>query len=55
MVDLNLLERKARGQTLLLGVLIIALALGAVALAWSQRATIGQIITTGHGKNAAGS
>ena len=54
-VDLRLLERKARGQTLLLGVLIIALALGAVALAWSQRATIGQIITTGHGKNAAGS
>ena len=54
-VDLSPLKRKARGQTLLLGVLIIALALGAVALAWSQRATIGQIITTGHGKNAAGS
>jgi hypothetical protein len=54
-VDLSLLERKARGQTLLLGVLIIALALGAVALAWSQRATIAQIITTVHGKNATGS
>jgi hypothetical protein len=53
-VDLSLLERKARRRTLLLGVLIAALALGAVALAWSQRATIGQIITTVHGKNAAG-
>jgi hypothetical protein len=53
-VDLNLLERKARGQTFLLGVLIIALGLGAVARAWSQRATVGQIITTAHGKNAAG-
>jgi hypothetical protein len=54
-VDLSLLERKARGQRLLLGVLIIALAIAAVALAWSQRATIEQIITTVHAKNAAGS
>jgi hypothetical protein len=54
-VDLSLLEQKARRQTLLLGDLIITLALGAVALAWSQRATIAQIITTVHGKNAAGS
>jgi hypothetical protein len=53
-VDLSLLERKARRRTLLSGVLISVLALGAVALAWSQRATIGQIITTVHGKNAAG-
>jgi hypothetical protein len=53
-VDLGPVERKARRQTLLLGVLIIALALGAVALAWSQRGTIGQIITTVHGQKAGG-
>jgi hypothetical protein len=51
--DLSLLERKARGQTLVLGVLIIALALGAVALACRKRATNGQIITV-HGKNRCG-
>jgi hypothetical protein len=53
-VDLRLLERKARRRTLLLGVLITVLALGAVALAWSQRATMGQIITKVHGKGAGG-
>jgi hypothetical protein len=52
-MDLSL-ERKARRRTLLLGVLITVLALGAVALAWSQRATMGQIITTVHGKGAGG-
>ena len=53
-VDLSLLKRKARRQTLLSGVLIAALALGAVAVVWSQRATIAQIITTVHGKRAGG-
>jgi hypothetical protein len=36
-------------------VLIMTLALGAVALAWSHRATIGKIITGVHNRMAVGS